>query len=168
MTSLGGDSVERHADGKLRRWRFRYTRPNASQLAPGKRRNRLSFGQCPKPVSLAEAVADSDWVEFIQDRSLRSPTVIAHVADEPWEPLAEGEILAFQRHDRRQTVGGWPWRMDGEERAESHESDGREGSPRDCVGRLKSQPFSPTLFRALFGIFFDPLTSFRAEKFACA
>lgn len=41
-------------------WRFRYTRPNASQLAPAKRRNRLSLGEYPKPVSLADARVHRD------------------------------------------------------------------------------------------------------------
>ena len=36
-------------------WRFRYTRPNSSQLPAAKRRNRLSLGEYPQPVSLADA-----------------------------------------------------------------------------------------------------------------
>lgn len=36
-------------------WRFRYTRPNTSQLPPAKRRNRLSLGEYPNPVSLSAA-----------------------------------------------------------------------------------------------------------------
>lgn len=41
-------------------WRFRYTRPNSSQLPAAKRRNRLSLGEYPKPVSLADARALRD------------------------------------------------------------------------------------------------------------
>lgn len=50
----GGLYLEISASGK-RYWRFRYTRPNASQLPAAKRRNRLSVGEFPKPVSLADA-----------------------------------------------------------------------------------------------------------------
>lgn len=41
-------------------WRFRYTRPNSSQLPAAKRRNRLSRGEYPNPVSLSDARALRD------------------------------------------------------------------------------------------------------------
>ena len=41
-------------------WRFRYTRPNTSQLPPTKRRNRLSLGEYPNPVSLSDARVSRD------------------------------------------------------------------------------------------------------------
>ena len=42
----GGLFLEVTPTGK-KFWRFRYTRPNASQLPPAKRRNRLSIGEFP-------------------------------------------------------------------------------------------------------------------------
>jgi hypothetical protein len=41
-------------------WRFRYTRPNSAALSPGRRRNRISLGEFPKPMSLAAARAERD------------------------------------------------------------------------------------------------------------
>jgi len=41
-------------------WRFRYTRPNSAGLAPTKRRNRISLGEFPKPMSLAAARGQRD------------------------------------------------------------------------------------------------------------
>jgi hypothetical protein len=59
----GGLVLEVTAAGS-KYWRFRYTRPNASQLPASKKQNRLSFGRYPKPVSLAGARAQRD--EFSQ------------------------------------------------------------------------------------------------------
>ena len=55
----GGLYLEVKGSGK-KLWRFRYTRLNASELPPTKRRNRISLGEYPKPVSLAMARARRD------------------------------------------------------------------------------------------------------------
>lgn len=41
-------------------WRFRYTRPHSAGLPVGKRRNRISLGEFPTPLSLAAARAERD------------------------------------------------------------------------------------------------------------
>lgn len=41
-------------------WRFRYTRPHSAGLPPAKRRNRISLGEFPNPLSLAAARAARD------------------------------------------------------------------------------------------------------------
>jgi len=41
-------------------WRFRYTRPHSAGLPPAKRRNRISLGEFPTPLSLAAARAERD------------------------------------------------------------------------------------------------------------
>ena len=55
----GGLYLEVKGSGR-KLWRFRYTRPNASELIPTKRRNRISLGEYPKPVSLAIARTQRD------------------------------------------------------------------------------------------------------------
>jgi hypothetical protein len=55
----GGLYLEVTSSGR-KYWRFRYTRPNSAALPSSKRRNRISFGQYPKPVSLADARAERD------------------------------------------------------------------------------------------------------------
>ena len=59
LSDGGGLYLEVTLAGK-KYWHFRYTRPNASQLAPAKRRNCLSLGAFPNPVSLANARALRD------------------------------------------------------------------------------------------------------------
>lgn len=56
----GGGLYLEIKDSGRKLWRFRYTRPNASELPATKRRNRISLGEYPKPVSLVRARAQRD------------------------------------------------------------------------------------------------------------
>ncbi|TDJ22342.1 MAG: DUF4102 domain-containing protein [Gammaproteobacteria bacterium] len=115
-------------------WRFRYTRPNASQLPAAKRRNRISLGAYPNPVSLAAARDQRDLyraqlelgTDPIKQRraeaaqeALHNDHTLKSIADtwlrkQPWSPshLAEWERTlkrnVFDQVIERRPLGLWP------------------------------------------------------------